>query len=152
MKIVQACIYSFIGILIIALDRVTKAKAFTFCVYPCIVNRYVTFEFVLNRGISWGFLHSDNTVLFLTISLTISIVTIIVAWYAIQRFFAGYFILGELCIVAGSLSNLYDRFYYQGVIDFIVLSYNGYSWPVFNVADIFIVVGVFLLLITYYKS
>ena len=46
-------------------------------------------------------------------------------------------------ILGGSLGNLYDRIYYSAVPDFIDLNYGGYHWFVFNIADIFISVGIF---------
>ena len=49
-------------------------------------------------------------------------------------------------ILGGSFGNLYDRIYYSAVPDFIDLNYNGYHWFVFNVADIFITIGIFLLI------
>tara|TARA_Y100000817_G_C16353350_1_gene322608 strand:+ start:117 stop:302 length:186 start_codon:yes stop_codon:yes gene_type:complete len=49
-------------------------------------------------------------------------------------------------ILGGSIGNLYDRIYYSAVPDFIDLNYNGYHWFVFNVADIFISVGIFALI------
>ena len=50
-------------------------------------------------------------------------------------------------ILGGSIGNLYDRIYYSAVPDFIDLNYNGYHWFVFNVADIFITIGIFALLL-----
>ena len=49
-------------------------------------------------------------------------------------------------ILGGSFGNLYDRVYYSAVPDFIDLNYNGYHWFVFNVADIFISIGIFALI------
>ena len=49
-------------------------------------------------------------------------------------------------ILGGSFGNLYDRIYYSAVPDFIDINYNGYHWFVFNVADIFIALGIFLLI------
>ena len=49
-------------------------------------------------------------------------------------------------ILGGSFGNLYDRAYYSAVPDFIDLNYNGYHWFVFNVADIFISIGIFALI------
>ena len=49
-------------------------------------------------------------------------------------------------ILGGSFGNLYDRVYYSAVPDFIDLNYNGYHWFVFNVADIFITIGIFCLI------
>ncbi len=49
-------------------------------------------------------------------------------------------------ILGGSLGNLFDRIYYSAVPDFIDLNYNGYHWFVFNVADIFISMGILTLI------
>ena len=49
-------------------------------------------------------------------------------------------------ILGGSLGNFFDRIYYSAVPDFIDLNYNGYHWCVFNVADIFLTIGIFLLI------
>ena len=46
----------------------------------------------------------------------------------------------------GSFGNFFDRIYYSAVPDFIDLNYNGYHWFVFNVADIFISIGIFTLI------
>ena len=49
--------------------------------------------------------------------------------------------------VGGSLGNLFDRIYYSSVPDFIDINVNNFHWFIFNVADIFITVGVILLII-----
>ena len=49
-------------------------------------------------------------------------------------------------ILGGSLGNLFDRLYYSAVPDFIDLNYNGLHWFIFNVADIFISIGIFCLI------
>ena len=51
-----------------------------------------------------------------------------------------------IIVLGGSLGNLFDRIYYSAVPDFIDLNYNGYHWFVFNVADIFITIGIFSLI------
>ena len=52
-----------------------------------------------------------------------------------------------LAILGGSFGNLFDRLYYKAVPDFIDLNYNGYHWFIFNVADIFITVGIICLIL-----
>ena len=52
-----------------------------------------------------------------------------------------------LIILGGSLGNLFDRIYYSAVLDFIDISYKGYHWFIFNVADIFITVGILCLIL-----
>ena len=49
-------------------------------------------------------------------------------------------------ILGGSLGNLFDRLYYSAVPDFIDINYNGFHWFIFNVADIFISVGIICLI------
>ena len=51
-----------------------------------------------------------------------------------------------LITLGGSLGNLFDRIYYSAVPDFIDISYKGYHWFVFNVADIFISLGIICLI------
>ena len=58
-----------------------------------------------------------------------------------------------LLIIGGSLGNIYDRFYYSAVPDFIDIHFNNYHWFIFNVADIFITIGiVFLISIEIFSS
>ena len=57
-----------------------------------------------------------------------------------------------LVILGGSLGNLFDRMYFGAVPDFIDLNYNGYHWFIFNVADIFITIGIILLILAEFIS
>ena len=50
-------------------------------------------------------------------------------------------------IIGGALGNFYDRIYYKAVPDFIDLHYNNFHWFTFNVADIFITIGIIFFLI-----
>ena len=52
---------------------------------------------------------------------------------------------GFIMILGGSLGNIFDRLYYSAVPDFIDLHYQNFHWFIFNVADIFITLGVLLL-------
>ena len=51
-----------------------------------------------------------------------------------------------LMIFSGSIGNLFDRIYYKAVPDFVDLHYNDFHWFIFNVADIFITLGVICLI------
>jgi len=139
-------------LLIFIIDRTTKYAALLYCEQPCYINQFLSFDFVLNRGISWGLLHSQNDWIFVLVSFVIFLVTLWVMHFAWRRFKAGHGIFPEVLIIAGSLSNIVDRIVYGGVIDFILLSYRDWSWPIFNVADAAIVLGVGIMLVRYYKK
>lgn len=151
-KMQQSIGYGFLGIALFVIDRMTKMKALLACQDRFVINPWLSFDLAFNRGISWGFFYSTATPLFVFISTIIGIVTFIIALMGISRFLAGHTIFGELLVVVGSLSNIIDRFYYQGVIDFIELSWNGYTWPLFNIADMCIVGGIFIMVMEYYTS
>ena len=50
-------------------------------------------------------------------------------------------------IIGGSLGNIFDRIYYSSVVDFIDLHINNFHWFIFNIADIFISLGVIILIV-----
>lgn len=144
--------YSFLALGILAFDRISKWYAMSNWQLPQQINQFLSFELTYNRGISWGLFHSANGCIFGTVSLIIASVTLMVAALAVQKIKEGDCIIGETLIVAGSVSNLIDRALYGGVVDFILLSYGEYSWPVFNVADMAIVVGVAVMVWEQYRS
>ena len=51
-----------------------------------------------------------------------------------------------MLIIGGSLGNIFDRIYYSAVPDFIDIYFNNFHWFIFNVADIFISIGIFCLI------
>jgi signal peptidase II len=145
-------LYFFLALAIFIIDRVTKLAALAWCMEsPCTINQFFSFEVVFNRGISWGMFHSPSDALFFIVSAIIAIITALLCGYAYQQYKCGNSIVAEICIIAGSCCNLIDRVIYGGVVDFIILSYEQLSWPVFNIADAVIVFGVGLFLLRYEK-
>lgn len=144
--------YSFLATAVIILDRITKWYALNNWQLREHINQFLSFELTFNRGISWGMFHNASNSLFVIVSMIIAAVTIAVAGVAIYKLRAGECIWGETLIVAGSISNLIDRLLYGGVVDFIHLSYGQWSWPLFNVADMAIVLGVIIMVWEQYKS
>jgi len=135
-----------LGCFLIAIDRLTKYWALLYCMQPYSIYSFISCELIINRGVSWGMFHTAHTFLFGMLTFCIALVTMMVWCHAISFNKKGLPIIGHVCVIAGSISNTIDRIWYGGVIDFIVLSYGSYSWPVFNVADIAIVCGVCLIL------
>lgn len=140
--------YLFVGSLIFFLDRISKAVALRWCAEKaCIINSVISGELVINRGIMSGVLHSSNNIIFFLVSCVIVAFTLVFSFYTYKSYEKGCMVIGQVCVIFGSLSNIVDRIVYGGVIDFILLSYNGYSWPVFNIADVAIVGGIGIMII-----
>lgn len=131
---------------IFMLDRVTKYYVRTLN-QPCVINKYLTFTLQYNRGISWSMFHSENPFTFSLVTGCILLCILLFCLYAFVQYQNNYGILSEVIVCAGALSNLLDRFLYGGVVDFIALSYKSWCWPVFNIADVAIVIGLFSMFI-----
>jgi signal peptidase II len=116
------------------------------------LNSYLNLYLIWNKGIAFGLLNFDDSFIYNIISLIISMVTIIVFIMMIRA--KDYEIYALLCIFGGSLGNLFDRIYYSAVPDFIDLHINNFHWFIFNVADIFITIGVICLIYVeiFYKN
>lgn len=144
-KAIAVCAYAFLAACVVVADRLTKTYALHNFATPVVFNKFVSAELIFNRGISWGMLTFDDQRFFMAISFIIIGVIIVLAIYAVKQFWQGCLIIGEILALAGALSNVADRFLYGGVIDFMVLAYGSWTFPVFNVADICIVIGIALM-------
>ena len=109
------------------------------------VTSFINFNLTWNEGIGFGLLSFDDKFYYNLITLLIVLITLIIIWLANKA--KGIEKLSFLMIVGGSLGNIFDRIYYSSVPDFIDISVNNFHWFIFNVADIFISIGVILLII-----
>ena len=140
--------YLIIVIFIFLFDRISKIYilnvAETYGEVNILVNSYINLILVWNSGIGFGLLSLENNLVYNLITLLIMIINLIIIYMAIKTSdIRSYFLI---IVLGGSLGNLFDRIYYSAVPDFIDLNYNGYHWFVFNVADIFISIGIFALI------
>lgn len=138
--------YSILFIACIVIDRLTKAWALKACVQECIVTPWLSCSLAFNRGVAWSFFHSDSPIIFIGVTLVVILVIAAIAWQAYQRYHTNEHLWGEVLVLAGACSNVIDRLWYGAVIDFIGFSYNTFSWPLFNAADVFIVIGVMIMM------
>ena len=60
--------------------------------------------------------------------------------------------VGYSFIIGGAIGNLIDRIMYGYVVDFLDFKIFGYNYPIFNLADTFIVVGMFILIIISFRE
>jgi signal peptidase II len=115
-------------------------------------SSFFSFKLCFNRGISWGMLHSHDTLRFVFVITMTADVTSILAWYTFKRVRGGHAALWEALALSGAVSNLFDRLFHGGVIDFILFSYGNLLFPSFNIADACIVVGVCFMMLALLKE
>lgn len=138
-----------ISIFIFALDRFTKLKIIQdINENPYYVNDYINLDLTWNIGIGFGLLSTDSSVIYYFISLLISVIILILfIFFIISKNFDKFI---YSIIIGGALGNLYDRLFFNAVPDFIDLHYRGFHWFTFNIADIFISIGILIFLIRSY--
>ena len=107
-------------------------------------SSFLNFNLIWNDGIAFGLLSFDQKNYYNFITFIIILITLIILWMIIKT--KKIEKLGFMMIFGGSLGNIYDRLYYSAVPDFIDLHINNFHWFIFNVADIFICLGVILLI------
>ena len=144
----QFVLNSLIIFLIFFLDRLSKIYILNIVenegIVDITINSYLNIILVWNAGIGFGLFQLDQAFAYNLITILIFLINLIIIYllFYSDKLHKIFFSM----ILGGSLGNLYDRVYYSAVPDFIDLNYNGYHWFVFNVADIFITIGIFSLI------
>ena len=135
-------IYSIVIIAIIfTLDRYSKIQILNnFSSSTFYINDFVNFDLLWNTGIGFGLMSSKSPLIYNSISTIISLVIIFLIIIGIKsdKFDRMTFSV----IIGGALGNFYDRIFYKAVPDFIDLHYKDFHWFTFNVADIFVTLGI----------
>jgi len=108
-------------------------------------SRFINFELIWNKGIAFGLFSSDSGVFYQLISLLIIFIVMILIYFITKS--KGFEKFGFILILGGALGNLFDRIFYKAVPDFIDLHINNFHWFIFNIADIFITIGVICLIL-----
>jgi len=138
----------FIVIIIFGLDRISKLYVLNLADTDQFVNIYINqflnFHLIWNTGVGFGLFSSDTNFYYNLITFLIILINVIILIMIFKSANYKFFLL--LIILGGSLGNLFDRIYYKAVPDFVDLHYNDFHWYIFNVADIFITVGVICLI------
>ena len=144
----KATIYFGIILFIFLADRISKLYILSILEdlgnVDININSYINLILVWNSGIGFGVLSFDQLEMYNLMTILIIFVNLLIVYLIIKsKDKSAYFFL---IILGGSLGNLFDRIYYSAVPDFIDISYKGYHWFVFNVADIFISLGIICLI------
>ena len=133
-------------ILCFFVDRISKIKIIEFQEYNSsyYVNDFINFDLVWNTGIGFGLFNSLSGLIYNILTIIIGFVIIFLIYLITKsKFLEKVFIS---LILGGALGNFYDRIFYYAVPDFIDIHYNKFHWFTFNIADIFITLGIIILI------
>ena len=109
------------------------------------ITSFLNSYLVWNTGIAFGLFSFSNEFTYNLFTALILLINLIIIYLAIvTKDFRKYFFL---LILGGSFGNLFDRFYYRSVPDFIDFHIGNFHWFIFNIADIFITVGIICLIL-----
>ena len=109
-----------------------------------LINDFLSFNLVWNDGIAFGLFSFDQKIYYNFLTAIILLITLIILWMILKT--KGLEKIAFMMILGGSTGNIFDRLYYSSVPDFIDIHYGNFHWFIFNVADIFITLGVLLLI------
>ena len=135
-------------IIIFLLDRISKFYVIYLSEknlsYNLFQSKFLNISLIWNEGIAFGLFSFDQKFYYNLLTILIILITLIVFWMIfksekLER-------LGFMMIFGGSLGNIFDRLFYSAVPDFIDFHIKNFHWFIFNVADIFISLGVFILI------
>ena len=143
-------IFNFLFIfLIFVIDRITKIIIIKLSEPTgeliISVNSFLNLNLIWNDGIAFGLFSFKEDMLYNLLTFIILIIILILIRLMLRS--KNLEKLGFSMVIGGAIGNLFDRIYYSAVPDFIDIYMNNFHWFIFNVADIFISIGVILLII-----
>lgn len=138
----------YLSMILLIIDQISKiivAKTINMHNPIEIIKNFFYLTYTHNTGAAFSILTGQRILL-----IIIAIIVLIVLFNYIKKNKIETKIekIAYSLVIGGSLGNLIDRIVRGYVIDFIDVKIFGYNFPVFNIADTFIVIGVFLLIIT----
>ena len=114
------------------------------------LTSFLNFDLIWNDGIAFGLLGFDNPTSYNLVTFIIGLVILIVFYFmTISNNHMSYF---YSMVAGGALGNFIDRIRFSAVPDFIDFHIGNYHWFVFNIADVFITLGIFCLIIVEFFS
>jgi signal peptidase II len=145
----------FLVLLVVVLDQLTKMlvlKSFHLYESLVIIPNFFNLTYLTNKGAAFGFLAGVTSAwrhYFFLILISVALVFLCIAWFRMRK---DHRLYGPALamIAGGAIGNLIDRVRLGAVVDFFDFQVAGYHWPVFNVADSAITVGVALFLLATY--
>ena len=108
-------------------------------------SKFLNINLIWNEGIAFGLFSFDEKIFYNILTILILIIIFIIFIMAIKS--DGFKKYTFLIILGGALGNVFDRLYYKAVPDFIDFHIGNFHWFIFNVADIFITIGIFFMVV-----
>ena len=131
------------------LDRISKfyviSQSEKNLSYDLFQSKFLNISLIWNEGIAFGLLSFEKSHFYNILTILIIIVVLIIFFMILKS--KGLKKYSLLMIVGGAVGNLYDRIFYKAVPDFIDFHVGNIHWFIFNVSDIFITLGVILMII-----
>ena len=148
-KVYKFLLNSIFVLILFCIDRFSKVYVIELVEKTNVSEIYLTpflnSYLVWNSGIAFGLFSFSNEFTYNLFTALIILINVIIIYLVINtKDFRKYFFL---LILGGSFGNLFDRLYYRSVPDFIDFHIGNFHWFIFNIADIFITVGVVCLIL-----
>ena len=141
--------YYLLCLVLVILDQLTKQIVVSLFNLgeSMVINSYLSWTYIQNTGAAFSILSGGGAIqktFLLGVSLFVS--AMVMVWIHKTPAIRRQRLFGQFLLLSGALGNLLDRAQYGYVVDFIDVHYQNYYWPVFNVADSLIFIGVILIL------
>ena len=134
---------------IFLLDRLSKIYVIyldkKFLGSELLSSKFLNIRLIWNEGIAFGLLSFNETIFYNALTFLILIIILIIFFMLYKSNGIKKFSL--MMILGGAIGNVYDRISYKAVPDFIDFHIGNFHWFIFNVADIFITLGVIFMII-----
>jgi len=137
----------FIIVIIFSLDRISKITIIEYQLgnNSIYINDFVNFDLVWNTGVGFGLLSFNSSILYNSITALIGLIIIFLIYLLIKSKLSDK--ISFSLILGGAIGNFYDRLVYYAVPDFIDIHYQTFHWFTFNIADIFISLGIIMIIL-----
>ena len=135
-------------LLIFLLDRISKIYVTyldkEFLGSKIFSSKYLNINLVWNDGVAFGLLSFDQESLYNLLTILIILIIFFILLMILKS--SGLYQFALIMILGGALGNVFDRILYKAVPDFIDFHVGNFHWFIFNIADIFITLGVIFMI------
>lgn len=137
-----------ISIIVVILDQITKLAVRYYCEYEHpyrIIGDLVRFTYIENRGMAFGIQVGVGQPFFTVFAVIATVIIFVYILKARDEKSSLRFALA--LILGGAIGNLIDRFLYGAVVDFVDIGFGNTRWPIFNLADSAVTIGMMILIV-----